>query len=516
MEHRSEVPEWNKPKGLKGDDAILLEFFERRWNCYSKWPSNKPELDYLHNNQEKFQIESYFEIPTDPATVLNEWALPENLRGNVFLDEQRNSHVRQILASPIDTNFVIIGEPGVGKTTLLYEVFDSFMEKVPVGILTTSSIGDAHIGFGSRLFYDDIPENPELVDAIADSGAKGIVVSAREADWNRLDAKFKNQFQRLTVPLFSDEDIVSLCHRMLDFSTIRYDDAAIEQLKAYAQGSPIFVWSLIREMLFSGVRLLTNTYVKDNSRKGMESYVSLILQKLLKDGKGYKPGGLHTLGCLLFLSEYMKDKKCHEVLFRSFAEIVEPDFDEIFDDRQSTATFNQTIAYLSGEGSLIRFPHDTWADVIEGRGSTMNPFKAVIQDIKRKIADPNYERYKRLAVIDTWEQTVKRYRRHSVHEKDSFLALADILTSNFGVPELEKDLDEDGEADVDIEMIREVCSSNVDLPIAARVLSRIQAAKPTQVNKIINIHDSVISRSNLNFEGEENVEDSIINRNKKV
>jgi len=509
--HRSEVPEWNKPKGLKGDDAILLEFFERRWNCYSKWPSNKPELDYLHNNQEKFQIESYFEIPTDPSTVLNEWALPENLRGNVFLDEQRNSHVRQILASPIDTNFVIIGEPGVGKTTLLYEVFDSFMDKVPVGILTTSSIGDAHIGFGSRLFYDDIPENPELVDAIADSGAKGIVVSAREADWNRLDAKFKNQFQRLTVPLFSDEDIVSLCHRMLDFSTIRYDDAAIEQLKAYAQGSPIFVWSLIREMLFSGVRLLTNTYVKDNSRKGMESYVSLILQKLLKDGKGYKPGGLHTLGCLLFLSEYMKDKKCHEVLFRSFAEIVEPDFDEIFDDRQSTATFNQTIAYLSGEGSLIRFPHDTWADVIEGRGSTMNPFKAVIQDIKRKIADPNYERYKRLAVIDTWEQTVKRYRRHSVHEKDSFLALADILTSNFGVPELEKDLDEDGEADVDIEMIREVCSSNVDLPIAARVLSRIQAAKPTQVNKVINIHDSVISRSNLNFEGEENVEDSIIN-----
>ena len=51
----------------------------------------------------------------------------------------------------------------------------------------------------------------------------------------------------------------------------------------------------------------------------------------------------------------------------------------------------------------------------------------------------------------------------------------------------------------------------INLPIAARVLSRIQAAKPTQVNKVINIHDSVISRSNLNFEGEENVEDSIIN-----
>ena len=65
-EHRSEVPEWNKPVDLKGNDITLLEFFERRWNCYSEWPNNKAELDYLHNNQERFQIESYFEIPTDP------------------------------------------------------------------------------------------------------------------------------------------------------------------------------------------------------------------------------------------------------------------------------------------------------------------------------------------------------------------------------------------------------------------------------------------------------------------
>ena len=180
------------------------------------------------------------------------------------------------------------------------------------------------------------------------------------------------------------------------------------------------------------------------------------------------------------------------------------DFEDIFDDSQSTATFNQTIAYLSGEGSIIRFPHDTWADVIEGHGTNMNPFKAVIQDIRRKISDSKYEEYKRLAVTETWEQIVRRYRRNSVREKDSFLSLSDILTNNFTLSELEKD--------VDVEMIREVCSSNSELPIAARVLSRIQAAKPTQINKIININDSVINRSNLNFEGDENVNDSVINK----
>ena len=115
-----------------------------------------------------------------------------------------------------------------------------------------------------------------------------------------------------------------------------------------------------------------------------------------------------------------------------------------------------------------------------------------------------YEEYKRLAVTETWEQIVRRYRRNSVREKDSFLSLSDILTNNFTLSELEKD--------VDVEMIREVCSSNSELPIAARVLSRIQAAKPTQINKIININDSVINRSNLNFEGDENVNDSVINK----
>ena len=69
------------------------------------------------------------------------------------------------------------------------------------------------------------------------------------------------------------------------------------------------------------------------------------------------------------------------------------------------------------------------------------------------------------------------------------------------------------DVDVNVEMMREVASINADLPIAARILSRIQAAKPTQVTRIINIQDSVISRSTLNLDGaDENIEDSIVSR----
>jgi hypothetical protein len=240
----------------------------------------------------------------------------------------------------------------------------------------------------------------------------------------------------------------------------------------------------------------------------MENYVSLILQKLLKEGSGYKKGGYHSLACMIFLSDYMKDRKCHELLYRAFADVMEADFAEMFGDGHSTITFNQTIVYLSGEGSLIRFPHDTWSDVLQGVGR-MNPLRADIQTVKLDFAEERFEDYRMEAVRNSWVRVKSRYKRKMVREKDSFLSFADILTNNFTVSELEK-------VDVDIEMIREVASINADLPIAARIISRIQAARPTKVTQIININDSIINRSTLNFEGEENVEDSIINRDKKV
>ena len=508
--HRELVTEWQPPESSNPETQTVLELFTKRWESYSLWPDNKAVLDYLHNNHERLAVSSYFEIPTDPSVMINEWALPEGIRGNVYLDSDRSEHVTRVVTSDTSENFVIIGEPGVGKTTLLFEVFDSFMSKRPAAIITTSEVGSGSVNldYDIRLFYDDIPENEDLVSSILENDSKGLIVTAREADWSKLPEDFQHKFTRLTVPLFSANHMDNLCRRMLDFSNVRYDEPAIEKLTVYSQGNPIFVWLLIREMRFNGIYFLTKSYVRDNSRKGMENYVSLILQKLLKEGSGYKKGGYHSLACMIFLSDYMKDRKCHELLYRAFANVMEADFAEMFGDGHSTITFNQTIVYLSGEGSLIRFPHDTWSDVLQGVGR-MNPLRADIQTVKLDFAEERFEDYRMEAVRNSWVRVKSRYKRKMVREKDSFLSFADILTNNFTVSELEN-------VDVDIEMIREVASINADLPIAARVISRIQAARPTKVTQIININDSIINRSTLNFEGEENVEDSIINRDKKV
>jgi len=504
LKYRDSVQEWTKPSDLAPDGKTFLDLFTSRWKCYSKWPDNKKELDSLHNNFKDISVSSYFEIPTDPTVVLSEWGLPPNLRKNVYLDDERASHILEVLNSKSEDNYVIIGEPGVGKTTLLFEIFDSFMDKVPTGILTTTEMADAHLEFGMRLFYDDIPENAEIVQSIVESDTKGLIVTAREADWKKLPEEFQRKFKRLTVPLFSDENVSRLCERMFDFSNIKHDSASIKELTSYAQGSPIFIWLMIKEMQYNGTSVLSKNFVKDNSRKGMENYVALILQRLLKDGPNYKPGGLHSLACMIFLSDYMRDRRCNEMLYRSFADQIEDEFAKLFDDKQTHSTFNQMIVYLSGEGTTIGFPHDSWADVLQGTGRN-NPLRADIQTIKLKFADEKYEDiYKKQAVTGAWKVVLSRYEKNMIREKDSFLSMVDTLTYNYTLSDLEK-------LGVDVEMMREVSSLNSDLPIAARVLSRIQAARPAQVTQVINIQHSVISKSTLEFSKDNvNVESSVI------
>ena len=181
---------------------------------------------------------------------------------------------------------------------------------------------------------------------------------------------------------------------------------------------------------------------------------------------------------------------------------MEEKFSDVYDRR----TFNRSIDYLSGQGSLVRFPHDTWVDILQGQGAT-NPFRPDIQEIRKEFEDTGlFEQLKKDAIDDAWEAIKKRYKRNNVREKDSFLELCDTLTSNFRLSDLK-------EMKVDIDMVREVSSKHRDEPVAAAILSRLEGAEPT--HNVINIQDSVISKSNIGTDGSDaDIEDSIVHKSK--
>ena len=310
-----EVLDWDIPTDAQGNALIIGEYMAKRRESYLTHPNNEEVVDYLHNNRERFAISSYFDVPGDPTVVITDWALPENLRGNVHLDSFRQQIVERITNSTPDKNFVIIGEPGVGKTVMLFEVFDRLMNKAPVGILSTDTIAKAHEMFGVRVFYDDIPENQKLVDALTDNDIQGVIVSSREADWKALPTEMQAKFDRLTVPLFSELDMKAMIKKMMTFQSIGFNEDSIDILAEYAEGSPIYVWSMVREMMHRSVKTLTKEYIQENSVKGMINYVAQLLQRLLKDGEEYRKGGLHALASLIFLSDHMEERYSNDYFF---------------------------------------------------------------------------------------------------------------------------------------------------------------------------------------------------------
>ena len=121
---------------------------------------------------------------------------------------------------------------------------------------------------------------------------------------------------------------------------------------------------------------------------------------------------------------------------------------------------------MSGQGSLVRFPHDTWVDILQGQGAS-NPFRSDIQEIRKEFEDTGmFEKLKKDSIDDAWEAIQKRYHRNNVREKDSFLELCDTLTSNFRLSDLK-------EMGVEIDMVREIASKHRDDPVASSILSRL-------------------------------------------
>ena len=128
--------------------------------------------------------------------------------------------------------------------------------------------------------------------------------------------------------------------------------------------------------------------------------------------------------------------------------------------------------------------------------------------VQREFIDSGlFDAQKQEAVPEAWETINNRYQKQPTRQKDAFLVLADTLLRNFNISELK-------ELGVDTGYIREVAARYSHLSVAATLVSKLQAAEPTQVTNVINIQDSVISHSTIGGAGggSADVRDSVVNR----
>jgi hypothetical protein len=483
---------------LKSEEDILSAYFAACRQSYLHCPNNLQEKTYLENNKELFRISSYFDIPRDPVAILANWGLPENLRGFIHLDERRREAIEYVLGTSSERNIAIIGDPGVGKTTVLFALFEEMMKIGPTGILTTVGLSEYHRKNGIRLFYDDLPENAELANAIEKSSATGIIVTAREQDFKcRLSQTQQAIFEKVYVRDFSKEDILTVAKKLLDMQGIAADTDALQLLADYAQGSPIYVWSVVRDLANRGERRLNPEYLRENASKGMVSYVSRVMQRLLKDGEKFKPGGLHTLTMLVFMATQMRDKRCHSLYFRKVSDMLDDQTAVVFQGPEGAYNVSLqsfTLEYLSGKGNVYRFPHDCWADILTG--AVASPFSARVDLIQQEFEITGiFESVKTRALTAGWTDIKGMFQKRPDRFRESLLEYAHMALRNFEPGQMER-------AGIPMAQLRIMLAREQGHPLADLSLSMLDRAQPVAAASIINIQDSVIMKSQIGAKGE--------------
>ena len=469
---------------------VLEIYHTLRQLSYNSHPNNRLFSDSLTNNRTRFNISSYFDIPSSPQTLLASWSLPEELQGNVVLDKKRQAIVDTVLNAEPGDNFVIIGDPGLGKTVILFEILDRLMKGGNAGILTTESIGTFHLENGIRLFYDDLPGHPAMADAVKAIGIKGLVVTARLEDWDEQCRGLDESFTRLSINPFSDKKMNKVSNTLLDLVNISREKNAVELLVKYAEGTPIYVWLMIKEMINNNNRYLTVDYIKKHASKGMINYVGRLLQGLLKDGPDFKKGGYHTLTMLYFLATYMTKKQCHTAYFREVSDCLDKYTTEMFHSQFDMNTQSRVMYYLSGGGDMMRFPHDAWPDVLAKRGK-QNPFIQDIVFIEEDIADAGiFDKVKEECIVRAWNRMENRYSRNPNRTRESFLNFGEFFLSNFRPKTLMA-------LGVDLEYLRDLCIQHSDIESSKVILSKLDHMSRGNEGNIINILGDVHGDAHL-------------------
>ncbi len=377
---------------------------------------------------------SYYYVPSDHEEVLSSWGLPENMDEVLVLDDEMTEKLIEAESLLLSgKNVVILGEPGVGKTVFLYALWKRLWSRYNVALISPgSNVRRDHERRGFILFFDDFTESYEVANSIRRSGAKGIVVSARTAEWDLIPPHMKRAFTPLYLDRLRDEVMMDILDRHLSSWGIVYTQEAADIVIRKAEGLPVYIWMVTRELRDGGIKEL-DVSLASKIPSGMIEYIEEILHRILFERDHIKKGAYTTaltLLCFTDLAEYRMHVDHVKPLFRELSELVKR---SLGSDDFEPSTLRKALRYLIRDPKTFtyRLPHDSWADVI--RKGEEDSLTAVVFDWAREIRSP--ERW--LVLKKTSELTWRKVYEDATFSNDEndllrALYMAYLHAINFG------------------------------------------------------------------------------------
>lgn len=385
------------------------------------------------------ELISYYYIPRSFEEITELWRIPkewsdEALFNKLFVEDERITNIidkatRLILGG---SNVIIIGEPGVGKTSLLYRLVMELSRIRNIGlVIPGTKIGSIHEELGIVLFIDDLPQ--QLLDYQRLSTIKNLIATARIHEWLDLTRDYpeiKQNFVELKLERAPDEFLKDVLLRLLSQYKIDYDENALQIVVKKALGTPMYLYQLIKDLI---VIKRQKDYVKldiaiaETIPAGMYEYIGELLSNTIANKNGGK-SMLAALKCIA-LSKTKTIHSLHlatlyENLCRELGE--RPNWD-LYSDVHQLMVYD-TIKMM------LKIPHDTWIDVMQGASRILNP---MIHLIDTKVPDRVKMEMLRKSGEESWrkvyEDLVYLINRELAKENDinRALILAEALKAEF-------------------------------------------------------------------------------------
>ena len=334
------------------------------------------QVESLHKEIKEIKyLALYYEIPSSWLDVSTEWRLPEYLSEEVIvLDESREKAIQESMKAIARGDCVVIlGDPGVGKTTILFKIFKQAAEIHDVAILrgTHNFEKRIHEKEGVLLFIDDITQEYEIVEKLAKMPeVKMIVASARTQEWDRLPLSVRNKFIEVKIEKFDEDKMKEITRKHLEANGISWDEEAIDIVAKKSQGCPIYVNFVISEL--RGRRKLTMEFA-ERMPEGMLRYIPSILERGIMRVKGgvltFKEGGTSVALTLLTMRD-MPNYEAHDFHVHKILEKWSRITGEGAKSLELFELVSSMILQYDPRMKSLKFSHDAIADILRGEVDT--------------------------------------------------------------------------------------------------------------------------------------------------
>ncbi len=298
-----------------------------------------------------------------PQYIFDEFVIDDN-RG--FILEEAAERLKS------GKRVILYGAAGTGKTALMAVILRRLMDEgYGIGLIIDGTyVLNRHEEEGIILFYDDIPRmNSTTLRSIITNNAGMIIATARVEEMEYLSSKLGGDpvqyFDLMELRAMSDIHLREILLRFAFREGISIEDKAIDMVVEKAQGLPVYIWQVIRDLKIN-MRYILDENFASRIPAGMLDYVDDILWRIM----GENPERKETLLTLLIIADIPGYKVHQDLLNAIFAEAKRAIYGREYTIKQILLSdlLDRVCRYLSRTPDYsFKLPHDAWRDVLIGK-----------------------------------------------------------------------------------------------------------------------------------------------------